>query len=105
MKKWIWAAFFSSVVLSFALIVPAEAAVQLPNYAQGGNLSSGLQSTGKAITDIISLVVAILAIIGIMVGAGFFATGNGERGRTFVIGGVVALILAGSAYGIAALVV
>lgn len=87
------------------LVLPVEA-VTLPNYAQsGGDLSNSLQTKGKAITDIISMIVAILAIMGILVGAGKIATGNGEDGKKWVIGGVVALIIAGSVYGIAQLVI
>lgn len=84
--------------------LPAEAALQLPNYAQGGSLSTTIQSKGKAITDIISMIVAILAIIGMIVGAGYFTVGNGEKGKMFLFGGVIGLVVAGSAYGIAALV-
>jgi glutaminase len=84
-------------------VLPVEA-LTLPNYATGGNLSESIQSKGKAITDIISMIVAILAIIGMLVGAGKFAVGNGEAGKTWVVGGVVALIIAASVYGIASLV-
>jgi hypothetical protein len=48
--------------------------------------------------------VAILAIIGMIVGAGYFTVGNGEKGKMFLFGGVIGLVIAGSAYGIAALV-
>jgi|GEM_PF-2708895 len=91
-------------IAAVLFVLPAEA-VQLPNYAQGGNLSTTLQSKGKAITDVISMVVAILAIIGILIGAGYFGVGNGDRGKQWVVGGVVALIIAGSVYGIAAIAI
>jgi hypothetical protein len=84
--------------------LPAEAALQLPNYAQGGSLSTTVQAKGKAITDIISMIVAILAIIGMIIGGGYFTVGNGEMGKKFLFGGVIGLIIAGSAYAIAALV-
>ncbi len=91
-------------VAAVLLVFPVEA-LQLPSYAQsGGNLSQSIQSKGKAITDVISMIVAILAIIGILVGAGKFGVGNGEEGKRWVIGGVVALIIAGCVYGIASLV-
>ena len=91
-------------LVSFFLIPAAYAALTLPNYASGGNLSSDLQSKGKAVTDIIAMVVAILAIMGILVGAGKIGTGKGEEGKQWVIGGIVALVIAGSVYGIASLV-
>lgn len=91
-------------VAAVLLVLPVEAA-QLPNYAQGGNLSTTLQSKGKAITDVISMIVAILAIIGILIGGGYFAVGNGDRGKQWVVGGVVALVIAGSVYGIAAIAI
>ncbi len=91
-------------VAAVLLVLPVEAAT-LPNYAQGGNLSTTLQSKGKAITDVISMIVAILAIIGILIGAGYFGVGNGDRGKQWVVGGVVALVIAGSVYGIAAIAI
>ena len=91
-------------IVAVLFVLPAEAA-QLPNYAQGGNLSTTLQSKGKAITDVISMIVAILAIIGILIGAGYFGVGNGDRGKQWVVGGVVALVIAGSVYGIAAIAI
>ena len=42
--------------------------------------------------------------MGILVGAIKIGGGNPEGGKTFIIGGVVALVIAGSVYGIATLV-
>ncbi|HET9123238.1 MAG TPA: hypothetical protein VFN52_07060 [Acidiferrobacteraceae bacterium] len=80
------------------------ARVVLPGYAQSAGLQSELEQKGHAITSVLSLVVAILSIFGIMIGAAHFALGNGERGRSFVVGGVVALVLASTAYAIVGLV-
>lgn len=101
MKKW-----FLIVCVLFAAfaVIPVEAATTLPNYAQGGNLSSSIQSKGKAITDIISLIVAILSIIGMLIGAGYIGVGQGDKGKPILVGGILGIILAGSVYGIAALV-
>jgi hypothetical protein len=85
-------------------VVPAEVLAALPNYAQGGNLESDLQSKGQAITKILSLIVGIVSIMGILVGAVKIGGGNPESGKTFVISGVVALVIAGSVFGIATLV-
>lgn len=84
--------------------VAAQARVELPLYARAQDLHGELVQKGHAITAILSLLVAILAIIGLLVGAANFALGNGERGRAFVAGGVIALLLATSAYAIAALI-
>ncbi len=83
----------------------ASAAIRLPSYAQGADLRMTLEERAHAITDVIALIVSILAIVGILIGAGYFAIGQGERGKSYVIGSVIGLILAASAYGIAALVV
>lgn len=88
----------------FSTIRTASAQVTLPSYAQSGSLQSQLESKGHAVTQVLSLVVAILAIIGILVGAAHFAVGHGERGRSYVLGGIIALVLASTAYAIVALV-
>lgn len=98
MKKLL--AIIACCVVLFAFLPVAEA-VQLPNYAQGTDVSQQVQSKGKAFTDLIAMIVAILAIIGILVGAIKFATGNGEAGKQWVVGAVIALLLDGSVYGIA----
>lgn len=85
----------------FWMALPAEAALQIPSYAQGGDLKTVTESKGKKITEIVSLVVVIISIICIMIGGGYFSVGNGERGKQFVVGSVVGLILAGAAYSIA----
>lgn len=82
----------------------AMAAMQLPNYAQGGNLTTETQSKGKKVTDFIVMVVAILSIISLAIGAGGFGTGNADAGKRFVVGGVLGLVFGGAIYGIAALV-
>jgi hypothetical protein len=102
-KKHLFVAVFIALAIT---LLPAAQALTLPNYASGGgNLTSDLQSKGKAVTDIISMVVAMLAIIGILIGAGKIGVGKGEEGKQWVVGGIGALIIAGSVYGIAALVV
>jgi len=96
------------VLMGLALLtvvfVPTEVLAALPNYAQGGNLESDLQSKGQAITKILSLIVGIVAIMGILVGAIKIGGGNPDSGKTFVISGIVALVIAGSVYGIATMV-
>ncbi|KAF0190544.1 MAG: hypothetical protein FD165_2625 [Gammaproteobacteria bacterium] len=80
------------------------AEVKLPSYAGGGAADAKAQSIGKKVTDFVALAVGILAILGMLAGAGFFAVGNKDRGWQLLSGGIVALIIAGLVYGIAALV-
>jgi hypothetical protein len=87
------------------MALPAEATMQLPSYAQDTGVQQAVQTKGKAFTDLISMIVAILAIIGMLIGAGYYGVGNGEQGKKYLIGGVVALIIAGSVYGIATLAI
>ncbi|MDA8391024.1 MAG: hypothetical protein M0Z76_09900 [Gammaproteobacteria bacterium] len=97
MRQW-W------VLLMLAASPCAWASLQLPDYAQGADLRVALEERAHSITDVIALIVSILAIIGIFIGAGYFATGQSERGRSYVVGSVIALVLAACAYGIANLV-
>ena len=92
------------LALLTVVFIPTEVLAALPNYAQGGNLESDLQSKGQAITKILSLIVGIVAIMGILVGAIKIGGGNPDSGKTFVISGIVALVIAGSVYGIATMV-
>lgn len=93
------------VLLASVVSVRAWGIMRLPSYAQGADLRVTLEERAHAITDVIALIVSILAIIGILVGAGYFASGQGERGKSYVVGSVIGLVLAASAYGIATLVV
>ena len=86
-------------------VATAQAAVTLPNYAAGGNVQVEIQNKGKKATDLVVMVVAIIAIIGMAVGAGNFAAARPEDGKKWVLGGIVGLVIAGSIYGIAALFV
>ncbi|HUW97644.1 MAG TPA: hypothetical protein VMV40_02220 [Acidiferrobacter sp.] len=94
------------LVLGAAFVTKVSyAAMRLPDYAEGADLRVTLEERAHAITDMIALIVSILAIIGILIGAGYFASGQGERGKGYVVGSVIGLVLAASAYGIAALVI
>lgn len=86
-------------------VEPALADLRLPNYAQNQGLEQALESKGRNITNMISMVVAIIAIIGMLIGAGYFGVGNKETGTKFLVGGVIALVIAGTVFGIAQLVV
>ena len=79
-------------------------AFKLPNYATSSNVEAEIQSKGKKITNTIALVVGIVAIIGMLVGAGYMGAGNAETGKRYLLGGVIAIVLASVVYGIASLV-
>ncbi len=102
MKSTIFIAVFISI-LFFDPLFAANSSLDLPSWANSGNLENELSSTGQNVAGVISMIVALLAIAGMLVGAGFFTVGNPERGKTYLFGGVTGLVLAGSVYGIAAL--
>ncbi len=102
MKSYLLIAIFISTLFLDPLLA-ANSGLELPSWANSGNLEGELSSTGQNVAGIISMIVALLAIGGMLVGAGFFTVGNPDRGKTYLFGGVTGLILAGSVYGIAAL--
>ena len=59
----------------------AMAIMRLPGYAEGSDLRITIEERAHAITDVIALIVSILAIIGILIGAGYFAIGQNHRGK------------------------
>ncbi len=77
--------------------------LELPSWASSGNLENEMKSKGQEATEILSIIVVLLAIGGMVVGAGFLAVGNQEKGKQFLFGGIIGLIVAGSVYGIAAI--
>lgn len=99
MKKTIWALTIPLSLIAFR----AFAELQMPGYAGGGDLKSDLESTGQNITEVASLAVAIIAIIGMTIGGGYFAFGNGDMGKRWLMGGGIGLFIAGSVAGIASL--
>lgn len=90
--------------VSGTLLAPmtAVAELRLPNYAQSADAETAVESLGQRITNLVSLVVAIICIIGMLIGAGYAGAGNGERARQFFVGSMIGLAIAGTAYGIAA---
>lgn len=96
------------LLVSLVLIVIPDitfAEVRLPTWANSGNLESELSSKGQNVADVIALVVGILAVIGMLVGAGYFAMQRSDLGKQWLGGGAVGMVVAGSVYGIAALFV
>lgn len=96
------------LLTSLVLVVLPDvtlAEVRLPNWANAGNLDAELSSKGQNVADTIALVVGILAVIGMLVGAGYFAMQRSDLGKQWLGGGAVGLVVAGSVYSIAALFV
>jgi hypothetical protein len=87
-----------------ALITPAHADITLPSYAAGGDVKTKVESVGKKVTDTISLVVAVIAILCMVASGGYFASGKSDEGKRLLFGSITGLVVAGMAYGIAALV-
>jgi len=97
---------FGLVFVSVAFFVSSDIAlaeVKLPSWSGSGNLDKELDNKGKAIAKVASTVVAALAIIGMLVGAAFFAVNKGEEGKKWIFGGGIGLIVAGSVAAIATL--
>lgn len=98
------------VLVAVSLIVPeiahaAAGAVKLPNWASTSNLEQDLSSKGQKIANIIASIVGILGVIGMLVGAGCFPLNKPDLGKAFVVYSAIGLVVAGSVYGMAALVV
>lgn len=94
------------LIASVFFIEPSIAAndgLELPSWASSGNLESEISQKGQSAANILSLIVAILAVIGMLIGAGFFTVGNQDKGKTFLIGGILGLLIAGSVFGIASI--
>ena len=85
------------------LAAAANNAVELPSWANEGNLDQELSSKGQSVANTLSSIVAILAVIGMLVGAAFFPMNKAEQGKQWVMGGGIGLIISASVYGIAAL--
>jgi len=100
--------FLTLLLTSLVLVVLPDvtlAEVRLPNWANAGNLDAELSSKGQNVADSIALIVGILAVIGMLVGAGYFAMQRSDLGKQWLGGGAVGLVVAGSVYSIAALFV
>ncbi len=90
-------------MLAAAAALASNDAVELPSWSSRGDIKAELSSTGERISGILSSVVAILSVIGMLVGAAMFPVGRGEDGKRWILGSAVGLIVAGSVYGIAGL--
>lgn len=91
---------FTAALLLISRILYGE----LPSYAQGGDVSSQLEEKGLLITDTITLLSAIVGVVAIAASGMYFSSGNAEKGKTYLFGGLIGIFIAGTVYGIAGLV-
>ncbi len=77
--------------------------VELPTWAEQGDVKTEINSKGKNASEVLTAVVVLIAILGMLAGAGFFAFGNSDMGKKLIFGGIIGLVIAGSVYGIAAI--
>jgi uncharacterized membrane protein len=100
------AALFTALIWAGGALWPATAQAQtkLPSYAAGADVQTKVETVGKKVTDVVSLVVAVIAIVCMVASGAFFAMGNREAGRQLLFGSMAGLLISGLAYGIAALV-
>lgn len=100
--------FFAIIFLVFTLFMSmtASAKLELPNYAADGeDLKTHVETKGKNVTKLLSLGVAIVSIIGMLIGAGYFGIAEAQKGRQWFLGGCIGLALGAMVYAIAALMV
>jgi hypothetical protein len=76
----------------------------LPSYAQSGDVSSQLEEKGLLITDTVTLLAGIVGVVAIAGSAIYFSSGNADKGKQFLTGGLVGIFIAGAVYGIAGVV-
>ena len=94
-----------NALLTFSIFLFTRVAfAALPSFANGGDLSSQLESKGEAITDAVTLVAAIVGVVAIAGSAIYFSSGNADRGKQFLTGGLIGIFIAGAVYGIAGVV-
>lgn len=86
------------------LLLSKVAYAELPSYAQGGNVSTQLEEKGLMITDTVTLLVGIVGVVAIAASGLYFSSGNAEKGKQFLSGGLIGIFIAGAVFGIAGLV-
>ncbi|MDH5485765.1 MAG: hypothetical protein OEY43_11070 [Gammaproteobacteria bacterium] len=94
----------NTLMTTAILLLSKLAHAELPSYAQGGDVSSQLEEKGLLITDTVTLLVGIIGVVAIAASGMYFSSGNSEKGKQFLSGGLIGIFIAGSVYGIAGLV-
>ena len=81
---------------------PVFAALELPSYAQGGgDLKQTATTKGRELTELLLYVGGIVAIAAIVIGSIYMKTGQRDKAKAFIFGGVGGLILDSVVYAIA----
>jgi hypothetical protein len=94
-----------NTLLTFSLFLFSKFAfAALPSYAQSGDVSSQLEEKGLLITDTVTLLAGIVGVVAIAGSAIYFSSGNSDKGKQFLTGGLVGIFIAGAVYGIAGVV-
>ena len=107
MKKWfLQLAFLVGILFAQPVLLPdsAQTELKLPNYASGSNVKADVEKKGKNITNMVLIVVGVISMLGILVGAGYMGSGNAEKGKQVMLGGVAGIVIASLVFGIAKLV-
>ncbi len=98
--------FLMGIMFAQPVLLPdsAQAELKLPSYASGTNVKADVEKKGKNITDVVLIVVGVISMLGILVGAGYMGSGNSEKGKQVMLGGVAGIVIASLVFGIAKLV-
>ena len=86
-------ALFCIVLLFAEPSLAANTGVELPAWANSGNIETELSNKGKEAANLISVIVGILSIIGMLVGAAFFSVGKQEEGKKYLLGGIILIVV------------
>ncbi len=105
-KLFLQLAFLMVIMFAQPVLLPdsAQAELKLPSYASGSNVKADVEKKGKNITDVVLIVVGVISMLGILVGAGYMGSGNSEKGKQVMLGGVAGIVIASLVFGIAKLV-
>ncbi|PCH58885.1 MAG: hypothetical protein COC14_00200 [Burkholderiaceae bacterium] len=94
-----------NTLLTFSLFLFSRTVfAALPSYAQGGDVGSQLEEKGLLITDTVTLIAGIVGVVAIAGSAIYFSSGNSDKGKQFLVGGLVGIFISGAVYGIASVV-
>lgn len=93
-----------ALLILAVFLINKVAFAALPSYAQSGDVSAQLEEKGLLITDTITLLAGIVGVVAIAGSAIYFSSGNSDKGKQFLTGGLIGIFIAGTVYGIAGLV-
>lgn len=89
-------------VMGVLLAWQAQAAVELPGWANGsGDLKQVASTKGKEVTDLLLYIGAIVAIVCMVVGGIYMKRGKNDEARRYIFGAIGGLIFDGVIFAIA----